>query len=493
MSFFDAQPAGRLLNRFSRDTEALDVVLGETVQSVLTCFSSTVFSVLVALAATPAVAGLLAPLAFVFWRVQTAYIAASREIKRLDSVALSPVFGAFSETLAGLTTLRAFRAAGPACARQARLLDASTRAMWPMRVLDRWLSVRLELLANGVVGAVALVFAVAPPSTAGVAGLALTSALQLTGLLNWAVRKATELEVNITSVERVVDTETEPTEAPAVVPGHRPPPGWPTAGAVAVEGLVVRYRADLDPVLRGVSFTVAPGAKVGIVGRTGSGKSTLCAALFRIVEPVAGRVVIDGVDTASLGLADLRRALGLVPQDPVLFSGTIRSNLDPLGAHPDPALWTALDRAALGGAVRAMPHGLDAKVGEAGAGLSAGERQLLAVARALLRTPRVLLLDEATSSVDGATDAAILAAIRTHFKDATVLTIAHRLHTVADSDVVVVMDGGVVAEWGPPAALLADAGGAFRGLVDEAARGRARGVGRAASAAELLAGVGGGG
>jgi len=491
MSFFDAQPSGRLVNRFSKDVEALDVALGEIVQSALTCFVNVLFALAVAVAVAPAVGLLAVPLAAAYWRVQAQYIAASREVKRLDSVALSPVFGAFGEVLAGAATLRAARAGPAAAALQRRLLNASTRTYWPMRVLDRWLSVRLELLANGVVLGAGLLVALASPASAGVAGLALTSALSLTGLLNWAVRKATDLEVNMNAVERVTEYASVPTEAAAIIPASRPPPGWPAAGAVDVSGLVVRYRAGLDPVLRGLTFSIPPHTKVGVCGRTGCGKSTLTLALFRVVEPASGRVVIDGVDTATIGLADLRRGLCLVPQEPVVFSGTIRSNLDPFGDAPggDAALWSALERAALAPAARAL-GGLDAAVAEAGGTLSHGERQLLCMARALARGARLLILDEATSAVDERTDARVQATVRSAFAGATVLTIAHRLHTIADADTLLVLDAGAVAEQGPPRALLADAGSRFRALVDAARAGReAGGVGRAESAADLLAGL----
>ncbi len=390
---------------------------------------------------TPASALALIPLTAIYARVQAQYIAASREVKRLDSLAASPIFGGFGEALAGLPTLRAFGVGPRAAAAQRARLDAATRTHWPLMCLNRWLSVRLELLGTAVVFCAAVSAGVLLPTSAGLAGLAITSALTLTGMLAWMVRQATELEVSMNAVERVAEWAALPPEAPAIIPGApRPPPGWPSAGALSVSGLVVRYRPGLDPALRGISFDVPGGASLGIAGRTGSGKSTLMLALFRIVEPEAGRVLLDGLDTARLGLADLRgRGLAAVPQDPIIFGGTVRSNLDPFatasGPAEDAALWAALEAAGLGPAVRAMADGstarsgLDTRIEEGGANLSHGQRQLLCMARALRRAPRVLVLDEATSSVDPRADAALQVTLRVAFKGVTTLTIAHRLAT----------------------------------------------------------------
>ena len=482
MSFFDSQPSGRLLNRFSKDTEALDTSLGNTVQSALTCAASSAFAIAVVLGTTPATVVALVPLAWAYTRVQAAYIAASREVKRLDSLAASPIFGGFGEALAGLTTLRAFGVGPRAAAAQRARLDAATRTHWPLMCLNRWLSVRLELLGTAVVFCAAVSAGVLLPTSAGLAGLAITSALTLTGMLAWMVRQATELEVSMNAVERVDEWARLPPEAPAVLATARPPPGWPSAGELVVAGLVVRYRRDLDPALRGISFTVPGGSSLGIAGRTGSGKSTLMLALFRIVEPEAGTVTLDGLDTSKLGLADLRgRGLAAVPQDPVLFGGTVRSNLDPFsavssaGPGADAALWAALEAVGLGPAVRAMDggggrSGLEARVEEGGANLSVGQRQLLCMSRALLRKPRVLVMDEATSSVDPRADAAVQATIRRAFAGVTMLTIAHRLSSIAAADAVLVLESGRVAELGPPGQLMATPGSLFRGMVEAAGR-----------------------
>ncbi|PSC76242.1 multidrug resistance-associated 1 isoform X1 [Micractinium conductrix] len=471
MSFFDSQPTGRLLNRFTKDTESVDMELQSSVSSFLNCAVSVVWSLVVVVAVSPGILAAILPLSVSYYFIQTRYIRSSREIKRLDSLALSPIFGHFGETLQGLVTVRAFRQQAAFEQRNSLLLDGSNRAWWPAQCINRWLSMRLELLGISVVFGTAVLVGVAAPRSAGLAGLALTSALNLTGLMNWMVRQTTELEVNMNSVERMVEYTSYEPEAPSVIEGRRPLPGWPHAGGIEVERLVVRYRPELDPVLKGISFSVRGREKVGVAGRTGCGKSTLFLALYRIIEPSQGRIVIDGLDITTIGLYDLRSRLALVPQDPVVFSGTVRSNLDPFGdAGSDDRIWGALTQAGLADHVRSLQGGLDGQIAEGGGNLSTGQRQLLCMARALLRAARILILDEATSNVDTASDALIQRTIAAAFADCTVLTIAHRLHTIMDSDRILVLDAGSVREYDTPAALLAQPGSAFRGMVEETAR-----------------------
>ncbi|KAL4446696.1 hypothetical protein ABPG77_007940 [Micractinium sp. CCAP 211/92] len=495
MSFFDSQPTGRLLNRFTKDTESVDVALQSSVSSFLNCAISVLWSLIVVVAVSPGILAAILPLTLSYYYIQTRYIRSSREIKRLDSLALSPIFGHFGETLQGLVTVRAFQQQASFEQRNCTLLDGSNRAWWPAQCINRWLSVRLELLGISVVFGTAVLVAVAAQRSAGLAGLALTSALNLTGLCNWMVRQTTELEVNMNSVERMVEYTALQPEAPAVLEARRPLPNWPQQGSIQVERLVVRYRPELDPVLKGITFSVRGREKIGVAGRTGCGKSTLMMALYRIVEPSDGRIVIDGIDTASIGLYDLRSRLALVPQDPVIFSGSVRSNLDPFGdAGSDERIWGALSQAGLADAVRGMPGGLDAPIAEGGGNLSVGQRQLLCMARALLRAARILVLDEATSNVDTASDALIQTTIATAFADCTVLTIAHRLHTIMDSDRILVLHEGTVREYDTPSNLLAQPGSAFRGMVEETARHRAHGSSgnlqatQSAKAAAALAG-----
>ncbi|KAK2076831.1 hypothetical protein QBZ16_005057 [Prototheca wickerhamii] len=457
MSFYDTTPMGRLISRFSRDVEAVDVQLPEAVSSFISCLTSVLWGMLLVVIVTPVMALAYIPLGLTYARVQKQFVAASRELKRLDSVALSPIYSHFLETLAGLPTVRAFRQQGAFGQLNWKLLDASNRAWWPSQVINRWLSVRLELLGTGVVFGAAVFASAVQAVPAGLAGLSITAAMQVTDMLSWMVRMSTEMEINMNAVERLTEYLTVDTEAAAIIPDHRPPPGWPTE---ALENLVVRYRAVLPPVLHGIS--------VGIVGRTGCGKSTLVLALYRLVEPCGGRVLLDGIDTARIGLRDLRSRLTLVPQDPVIFSGTIRSNLNPFASgRRDEELWEALDQAGLGDAVRALPGLLEAPISPGGDNLSQGQRQLLALARALVRRTRVLVLDEATSNVDTVTDATVQRAIAAAFSKCTVLTIAHRLHTIMGADSLLVLDKGHVAEFGSPGALLARQGSLFRGLAEE--------------------------
>jgi len=473
MSFFDAQPLGRLLNRFTSDLDAIDASLSLTVATTLTQVLSALASMALLLVVTPWIGVALAVAGVVYARLQRVFVSSSRELKRLDAVSLSPILSLFSETLGGRVTVRAFAGEGPLQARNEALVDRSTRAYWPYQIANRWLSVRLETTGNAVTALSALLVSVVLTKEAGLVGLVVSSASQVTLVLSFLVRQLSELEVAMNAVERVIEYRSEPEEAPAVVPDRRPPPSWPARGGIRISDLDVRYRPGLDLVLRGISVDIRPGEKVGLVGRTGSGKSSLVLALYRIVEPAGGTVVIDGVDVSQIGLFDLRSRLSLVPQDPVLFSGTVRSNLDPFGAVAgDDAVWQALGQVHLSGAVRAL-GGLDAAVAERGGNLSLGQRQLLCVARALLRNSRILLLDEATSSVDAGTDEVVQEALRAGFGGSTVLTIAHRLDTVIESDRVLVLDRGRLREDGAPGELVGRRGSLFAGLVDSHSRGGA--------------------
>ena len=354
MSFFDTQPSGRLINRFTKDVEACDINMQQVISQFTTCFMSVGLSIVVVAAVTRgAILVVLVPLGYVYLIVQRFYLATSRELKRLDSVALSPIFSSFSETLAGLATVRAFARQPVFAQRNEELMDASNRAWWPIQIVNRWLSIRLELMGQTMVLGTA-VFVSLAISDAGLAGLAITSALNLVGLMNWATRQSTELEMGMNSVERMTEYLAYESERPAVIEGHRPALAWPATGGIHVKDLHVRYRPDLPPVLKGITFKIAGREKVGICGRTGCGKSTLMLALYRIVEPSSGSIRIDGIEATSIGLFDLRSRLSLVPQDPVIFAGTVRSNLAPFGDALDSRMWQALESAGLSATVRGL-------------------------------------------------------------------------------------------------------------------------------------------
>ncbi|KAK9823485.1 hypothetical protein WJX72_003089 [[Myrmecia] bisecta] len=472
MSFFDSQPTGRLLNRFARDTEAIDVQLSEFINSAIYCIVNVLGSLLVMAVVSPLVIIFALPLIYVYDRTRRLYATTAREVKRLDSLAKSPIFSSFGETLQGLVTVRAFRRQGAMAANNMDLITVSNRAQWAIPLVNRWMAMRMEMIGIAVVFLVTVSASVVLRRSAGLAGLAISAGMNVTFLCQWLVRQVTELEVQMNSVERVVAYTTQfDAEADAILPDRRPPPEWPQQGTVKVEQLVVRYRPDLEPVIRGISFEVRAREKVGVAGRTGCGKSTLMMALFRIVEPCGGRIVIDGIDVGSIGLHDLRSKLALVPQDPVIFSGTVRSNLDPFDrAGSDAAIWAALHKAGMAETLQGLEGGLDAPISEGGNNLSTGQRQLLCMARALLRNARILVLDEATASVDNTTDAMVQQTVRTAFKDCTVLTIAHRLHTIVDSDRILVLDAGRICEFDTPKRLLKNPASVFAKLVQDSSK-----------------------
>ncbi|KAF9585632.1 hypothetical protein BGW38_001455 [Lunasporangiospora selenospora] len=508
LRFFDTTPVGRIMNRFSKDFETVDGSIANNCAQLLSLIMS-VSSIIIVLAyITPVfvfVAGLISIAYLVVGRL---YISSSRELKRLHSVSRSPIYSMFGETLAGVATIRAFGEQGRFMSDLLTKIDESNRPFYFLWIANRWLSVRSDSI-GAVVALSSGIFILMNPIgiDAGTAGLALTYALEFVALVNFLVREYTEIEMELNAIERITEYTTMTQEPPAVIPDRRPPAAWPTGGSIEVKDLELKYAPDLETVLKGITFSVEPRQKVGVVGRTGSGKSTLALSLFRFVEPVAGGISIDGINIGDIGLDDLRSRLTIIPQDPMLFTGTIRSNLDPFNDHVDSELWEVLRRVHLvvgsdsasvgdnegeegtnaglgpnsgvgsssssalnstsatqtttpaGGKTHISFSSLDNPVSEGGSNFSQGQRQLLCMARALLRNSKIIVMDEATASVDFATDKAIQSAIQQEFENSTVICIAHRLNTIITYDKVLVLDHGRVLEYDTPFKLLDDTQG----------------------------------
>ncbi|KAF2755816.1 multidrug resistance-associated protein 1 [Pseudovirgaria hyperparasitica] len=400
MSFFETTPAGRILNRFSSDIYRVDEVLSRTFNMLFVNTARAGFTLVVISVSTPAFTAMILPLAALYLYIQRYYLRTSRELKRLDSVSKSPVYAHFQESLSGISTIRAYRQQKRFSLENEWRMDANLRAYFPSISANRWLAVRLEFIGSIIILAAAgfSIISVAKNSglSAGLVGLAMSYALQITQSLNWIVRQTVEVETNIVSVERVLEYARLPPEAPEIISKNRPPISWPSKGEVAFNNYSTRYRPGLDLVLKNINLKIKPHEKIGVVGRTGAGKSSLTLALFRIIEPAEGHVAIDDLNSSTIGLLDLRRRLAIIPQDAALFEGTVRDNLDPGHVHDDTELWSVLDHARLKEHVSNMPGKLEAPIHEAGSNLSSGQRQLVSLARALLAPSNILVLDEAT-------------------------------------------------------------------------------------------------
>ncbi|KAG0082184.1 hypothetical protein BGZ90_010508 [Linnemannia elongata] len=488
MSFFDTTPQGRIVNRFSSDVGAIDSQLPENYNDMIGFIFHITATLLIIGYATPVFLVAVPPLAFLFFLVQDYYIRSANSLRRLISVSKSPLYQHFSETISGVTTIRVMRGlVQQFVAQNEAHTNLTTIRQNIFLVINRWLQVRVEIL-GGIVNfsAAALAVLYVDKLDPSMVGLALSYALSIVGYINYFVRTICETQNLLISVERVLEYSQKPTEAP-VKTGVVLPENWPQR--------------------------VAPAEKVGIVGRTGAGKSSLTLALFRIIEAAdsfwarasdpssalssakelqghrsisqpfepsvvgslfpsgqhsGGLIEIDGIDISTLGLTDLRRHLAIIPQDPTLFAGTIRDNLDPFSELSDTELWTALERAHLKSHISTLAGGLSFEVAQNGENFSVGQRSLICLARALLRKTKVLVLDEATAAVDVETDNLIQRTIREEFKDRTVLTIAHRIKTVMDSDKILVLERGRVEEFEEPRELLRREGGLFRGLAEQA-------------------------
>ncbi|KAF9165614.1 hypothetical protein DFQ26_009690 [Actinomortierella ambigua] len=507
MSFFDTTPSGRVLNRFSSDMSDIDETVPESLTAFLQFFFHSLAVLFVVSYVTPAFLLSLPPLVLIYVILQKYYLRTSSILRRIESVARSPLYEHVGESLNGRSSIRAMGLEQRFIRVSDDRTDQASNAHYASIITNRWLHIRLEFLAALIMLITALLTVYSKGMlTASMAGLALTHTQYLSYNIIWLLRSYCNLQAELVSVERILDYSRRPTEAPTVT-GVQLAESWPKQGKVEFLHYSTRYRQGLDLVLRDVSFEVQPGEKIGIVGRTGAGKSSLTLALFRIIEAAnsywakasedqqvvvaeqtkpmpnnggasllveederidGGSILIDGVDISTIGLAFLRQHLAIIPQDPTLFAGTLRENLDPFNEKSDADLWEAIERAHLKDHVATLSDGLEHKVEQGGENFSVGQRSLICLARALLRQTKVLVLDEATSSVDVETDELIQRTIRTEFKDRTILTIAHRIKTVMDYDRILVLEKGRVVEFASPSSLLSNDSSMFYSLALQA-------------------------
>ena len=513
LQFFDTTPLGQLMNRFSKDMEAVDQDVAPVAVGVIGCLFSMISIIVLISVITPGflIAGFF--ITIIYFAIGQFYLRSSRDLKRLESVQRSPLYQQFGETLSGIVTIRAYGDERRFIRENQTRVDTHNRPFIYLWAANRWLALRVDF-TGALVAFFAGVFVILRMGTidAGSAGLSLTYAVMFTENVLWLVRLYSMNEQNMNSVERLKEYIEVEQEAKAIIDEARPAGNWPSQGAIQFMNYSTRYRPDLEPVLKDLTFSIQPGERVGIVGRTGAGKSSLALALFRGLEAVEGKIVIDDIDIGLIGLQDLREAITIVPQDPTLFTGTVRSNLDPFGLFTDEEIFATLRRvqlieapnsAAGSSSATLVPNltlppdsppslendsddnskndlskkmtntrenanvftNLSSPIAESGSNLSQGQRQLLCLARALLKAPRVLLMDEATASIDYATDGKIQDTLR-DVKESTILTIAHRLQTIIDYDRVLVLDKGEVIEYDAPWELISREGGIFRGMCE---------------------------
>uniref|UniRef100_A0A8C2GWP5 ATP-binding cassette sub-family C member 5 n=1 Tax=Cyprinus carpio TaxID=7962 RepID=A0A8C2GWP5_CYPCA len=463
MSFFDTTPTGRLVNRFSKDQDEVDAVLPFNMENFLQFCLIVTFTILTICVVFPYLLIAVGVLAIIF-----ATILYIRQMKRMENVSRSPWISLTTSTIQGLSTIHAYDKRKQYIEQFKMLSDTNSNHFMLFNCGTRWLSFWLDFLSATVTLIVALFVVLSSNETISPSqkGLALSYTIQLTGILQFVVRLSTEVEAKFTSVERLLEYITNcVSEGPRSVKDANTSAGWPQEGTITFQKYSMRYRDNTPIVLNNLHINIKPGEKVGIVGRTGSGKSSLGVALFRLAEPAEGTIFIDNVDICKLGLRDLRSRLSVIPQDPVLFIGTVRYNLDPFNNYKDEELWLALEKTFMKDTIAKLPEKLHSLVVENGENFSVGERQLMCMARALLRNSKIILLDEATASIDSETDSMIQHTIRDGFQHCTMLTIAHRINTVLESDRILVMDQGKVVEFDPPQDLIQRPNSLFASLL----------------------------
>ncbi|MCO5606131.1 hypothetical protein L7F22_060318 [Adiantum nelumboides] len=448
--FFDQNVSGRILNRFSKDQALVDETLPTTAQQFFEFTVSSLGSLIFIGVLIPWFLLAFPPFVFVFFYLQRRYVVISRELKRLEGISRSPIYAHFTETLQGIDSVRAYGTQTIMHDIFSSLIDANHRPYILFLHMSRWIGIRLDFVTSLCVALASLLVVVLRRSiTPGLAGVVIVQSMQVTGLMQYAIRQAAEVENYLTSVERINAYANLTTEADANTPPGIIEENWPSRGEIEFVKYTMAYRVDLMPILNEVSLKINAKETIGILGRTGVGKSSLAAALFRMVENerCGGDILIDGVNIKLIGLDDLRQRLSIIPQDPILFQGSVRFNLDPFGVHTDAEIYEALKRVHLLGKIRSRDRGLDSLISQNGENFSVGQRQLICLARSLLRRSQIIVMDEATAAVDGETDTLIQRTIRTTFQDCTILTIAHRIDTIIDCDrLLILASGGCIAE-----------------------------------------------
>uniref|UniRef100_T1IZ26 Uncharacterized protein n=1 Tax=Strigamia maritima TaxID=126957 RepID=T1IZ26_STRMM len=471
--FFDSNPIGRILNRFSKDTGTMDDQLPLPFFDMISVRHWNEFNRSDGFSSDGELLDHSSNTRFGnnFLFLRKFYLATARDVKRLEGITRSPVFSHLSVSLQGLCTIRAFNAQEIFYRTFDSHQDLHSSAWFLFLASARWFGMWLDFLCFIYISIVTYSLVIATEGTlGGDVGLAISSAMCLTGIFQYCVKQSAEVENQMTSVERILEYSRLESEAELeTLPEKQPPTEWPENPTISFKKVYLEYSENELPVLRNVNFIIEAKKKVGIVGRTGAGKSSIITALFRMTEP-SGTISIDGISTMDIGLHDLRKKLSIIPQDPVLFTGPMRKNLDPFDQHQDVDLWNALEAVQLKDVIKHMPGGLDTELAEGGSNFSMGQRQLVCLARAILRKNNILVLDEATASIDPRTDALIQQTIRQKFKQCTVLTIAHRLNTIMDSDLILVMDSGEVKEMDDPYILLQDKHSLFYQMVRQTGR-----------------------
>ncbi|KAH1114563.1 hypothetical protein J1N35_007941 [Gossypium stocksii] len=469
MSFYDSTPVGRILSRVSSDLSIIDLDMAFKLSVTVGTTMNTYFSFFVLAVLAWPVAFVIIPMVYLTILLQRYYYASAKELMRITGTTKSSVASHLAESIAGAMTIRAFGGEDRFFLKNMNLIDANASPDFYTFVANEWLIQRLEILCAIVLSSTALSMALIylGPSASGLIGMALSYGLSLNVFLVFSVKNQCFLSSSVVSVERVEQYMHIPSEAPEVIETNRPTHGWPYLGKVEICNLKVRYRPNAPLVLHGISCIFEGGSKIGIVGRTGSGKTTFISALFRLVEPADGEIIIDNLDICTIGLHDLRSHLGIIPQDPTLFGGSVRYNIDPLEQHTDNEIWEVLEKCQLREAVQAKEGGLNSTVVQDGLNWSMGQRQLFCLGRALLKRSKILVLDEATASIDNTTDSIIQKTIRTELKDCTVITVAHRIPTVTDCDMVLGISDGKLVEFDEPMKLMNKEGSLFGQLVQE--------------------------